>query len=246
VALSAPSFWFRLLLATAALYALMTGAATALGSVRGEAGLVVAALVLAATLGVDRLLFAPSFRASWRELGLGSPRFRGMFVAAIVSLALIIALPLAAAMTGTSLSLRADWWWLVLGLLAQAGLAEELVFRGLVYGRIRATRPFWRAVALSIAPFALVHLALFFTMPWPIAAASLALSVITCAPLAQLYELGGGTIWAPALLHATVQGAIKLVDMSGAGAATLPLVWIGACAVLPYLAFLWRRQTPSI
>jgi membrane protease YdiL (CAAX protease family) len=126
-------------------------------------------------------------------------------------------------------------------LLAQAGLAEEVVFRGLVYGRIRATRSYWRATLLSIAPFALVHLAMFATLPWSIATASLALAVILCPPLTHLYELSGRTIWTTALLHATVQGAIKVVDIGGEGAATLPLIWIGACALLPYLVFAWRR-----
>jgi hypothetical protein len=58
----------------------------------------------------------------------------------------------------------------------------------------------------------------------------------------------GRTIWAPAILHAVAQGAVKLVDMSGE-ANLLPLSWIGACAALPYLAFVWpgrRRKTAPL
>ncbi|MBL8532056.1 MAG: CPBP family intramembrane metalloprotease [Hyphomonadaceae bacterium] len=235
-------FWLRLLAVTALLYTLMAGAAELLHSYRGEAGLIIAALVLAAALTADRLLFSGAFLRSLRELGLHAPACRGLLAAAVISAALIASLPLAARASGATLSLRADWLWLIPGLLAQAGLAEELVFRGFVFGRIRATRAFWRAVLLSIGPFALVHMALFFSMPPAIAAASLMLSIVTCAPLAQLYELGGRTIWPAALVHATVQGAIKLVDIEGGQ--LLPLIWIGACAILPWAAFLWRRAEP--
>lgn len=232
-------FWPLLLAGAALFYAVMALSAERLGSLRGEAGLIVAVLTLACVLIYDRLAFTRSMAQSWRDLGLLAPTARGMAAAGLISVLLAGALLIAAAMTGAALTLRPDWAWLTLGILAQAGLAEELTFRGFVYGRIRATRPFWRAILLSIAPFALVHLAMFAIMPWPIALASLALSVVLCVPLAQLYELGGRTIWAPALVHAVIQGALKIVDIDGASA--LPLIWIGACGALPFLAFLWRR-----
>jgi len=56
-------------------------------------------------------------------------------------------------------------------------------------------------------------------------------------PLAHLYELGGGTIWAPALLHSTVQGAVKIIVFRDAPGTIFPLVWIAASAVIPWLAF---------
>lgn len=242
-AISPLRFWAALYGATALLYALMSWSADALGSVRGEAGLVVGTLVLAATLIADRLLFSASLGLSLRELGLLRPHRNGVIAAALIGAMLVASLPLGATLAGARIALRADWLWLVPGLLAQAGVAEETVFRGFVYGRIRRERTFWRAVLLSIPPFALVHVALFLTMPWPIAVASLALSIIIAPALCQLYELGGRTIWAPALVHAVIQGAIKLVDISGDGAGALPLIWIAASAVLPYLAFAWRRPS---
>lgn len=237
---SEPLLWPRLLLGVAILYAVLALSAEALGSTRGEAGLIVGALTLGAALALDRLFFTGAFRESWRTLGLGAAHPRGLWAAALVAICLGALLPVAAAASGATLSLRADWLWLAIGILAQAGLAEELTFRGFLYGHIRRGRPFWRAVLLSIAPFALVHLVMFLTLPLPIAAASLALSVVLCAPLAHLYELGGRTIWAPVLVHAVIQGALKLVDIGG-DAALLPLIWIGASATVPCLAFLWRR-----
>jgi hypothetical protein len=83
-------------------------------------------------------------------------------------------------------------------------------------------------------------------MPWPIALAALVLSVVLSFPLAHLFELGGHTIWAPALLHFVVQGTVKLVVFSGDAAALFPLVWIAAGAVIPMSAFLSRRRAVSV
>ncbi len=73
-------------------------------------------------------------------------------------------------------------------------------------------------------PFAAAHLYLFATMAWPIALAALALSVLIAFPFAWLYELGGRTIWAPAIAHAVVQGAIKLFVIQDQ---IFPIVWMG-------------------
>ena len=62
------------------------------------------------------------------------------------------------------------WISLLPGLFAQAGIAEEVLFRGYLFGHVRVGRTFWRAAAVSMLPFVSVHLILFFSMPWPIAA----------------------------------------------------------------------------
>jgi hypothetical protein len=38
-------------------------------------------------------------------------------------------------------------------------------------------------------------------MSWPVALAAVGLAVVLSFPLAYLFELGGRTIWAPAILH---------------------------------------------
>jgi membrane protease YdiL (CAAX protease family) len=132
--------------------------------------------------------------------------------------------------------------WLGPGILAQAGLAEETVFRGFLYGHIRRRHPFWRAALLSMLPFTLVHLTLFATMDWPLALAALVLSIVISFPLAHLYELGGRTIWAPALAHAVIQGAPKLII---ADDPMFNLVWMGAVSVALWLAFLVSSSAGS-
>ena len=86
-----------------------------------------------------------------------------------------------------------------------------------------------------------VHVFLFFTMPWPIALAAVLLAVVISFPLAHLFELGGATIWAPALLHFVVQGTVRIVVMSGNSASLFPIAWIAASGVVPMFALLIAR-----
>ena len=65
---------------------------------------------------------------------------------------------------------------------------------------------------------------------------SVILSAILSVPLAWLFELGGDTIWPPAIVHFVLQGAIKLILTEGDGGAMLPLVWMAASASLPFAA----------
>ena len=132
------------------------------------------------------------------------------------------------------------WILLLPGLFAQAGVAEEILFRGYLFRHLRASRSFWRAAFVASGPFVLVHLYLFLTLPWPLAAASVLLSALIAFPLAHLFELGGNTIWAPALLHWVVQGAVKVATPVEV-ALVFPVVWIVASAVIPFGVFFVRR-----
>lgn len=231
---TAESRWALLLGGFAALFALMHGLAGSLASMRGEAGLMVAAATIGAALVLVRMFYARNWRESWITLGLGRPRWLGVQTAATLCLLLLAVYPVYLAAQGSFFSVYPNAGWLALGIFAQAGLAEECVFRGFLYGQLRRRYPFWRAALLSTLPFAAAHLLLFATMAWPIALAALLLSVVLSFPLARLYDLSGGTIWAPALAHAVVQGAIKLLVIEDPA---FPLVWMAACAILPWLVF---------
>jgi len=146
--------------------------------------------------------------------------------------------------TGTSAAVASDALLLAPGLFAQAGVAEEILFRGYLFGRLRRGRSFWRAAWLSMIPFVAVHLFLFFTMPWPLALAALLLYAVLSFPLAHLFELGGGTIWAPALLHFVIQGTVKVLIMSGPDSMLFPFVWMASSTMLPMLALAISRPQP--
>jgi membrane protease YdiL (CAAX protease family) len=231
--------WAPLLTGFVVLFLVMQGLAGALNSVRGEAGLVVAAATVGAALLATRLAFAPTWMESVKALGLGAPRMKGVAVAIALCLLLLCVIPFHLTVRGGAAGFYPNAAWLALGVFAQAGVAEETVFRGFLYGHIRRSHPFWRAALISMAPFAAVHLMLFATMPWPIALAALLLSVVVSFPLARLYDLGGGTVWAPALAHAVVQGGVKLVVIQDP---SFPIVWMAAGALLPWLVFVVRSS----
>lgn len=232
-------WWWKLLAGLAAVFALFQVLGHALGSDRGQAGLLIAGAVVATLVAIECVLFRQTPAAALRSLGFGRPAAAGLLAALGVCLLLLAVIPVYAALRGASLTAYPGWPWLLPGLFAQAGIAEEALFRGFLFGRLRQGRSFWHAAALATVPFVLVHLILFATMPWPVALAAVLLLVILSFPLAHLFELGGNTIWAPALLHFTVQGAIKVVEVPGDAA--LPLVWMAASAALPFAVFLFRR-----
>jgi len=234
--------WLQLVAGLLVVFVALQWTASALGSDRGQAGLLVGLIVVIATLGVERLFFQRSFTASADALGLGFPALRGFLTAMALSVLLLLVIPLFAHVRQASVSLFPGWSWLLFGLFAQAGIAEEILFRGYLFGYLRRRRPFWQAALLAAGPFVVVHLLLFITLPWPIALAALLLAVALSFPFAHLFELGGGTIWPSALVHFVVQGAIKLAVVSGESGLTLPLVWMAASAVLPFLVFLVPRR----
>src|SRR6185295_5054610 len=127
----------RLLLGLLSVWLLFDRVAAALGSDRGQAGLIVAGVVIAATLAVERLLFREPIGAAARALGLGRPAIPGVLAATILGLLLLLVF---AALTGTGLAMTAEWLRLVPGLFAQGGLAEEALFRGYLFRRLRPGR----------------------------------------------------------------------------------------------------------
>jgi membrane protease YdiL (CAAX protease family) len=224
------------------IFALFHASATMLGSDRGQYGILICALVLGATAAADRWLHPQPRLAA--HLGLGLPQTRGVVVAAGVAVTLLVAGVLFAQTNGMTATFYPGWTWLLPGLFAQAGIAEEVLFRGFLFGHLREGRTFLRAASVSMLPFLAVHLVLFATMPWPIALASVALAVIISFPLAYLFELGGGTIWPPALLHFVIQATVKVVGFED-GAATFALFWMAASAMMPLLVFAVPRARQS-
>lgn len=228
--------WTRFLLGLILVYATFQVSATELRSDRGERGVAVCALVLAALVAVERGLHGTPMREMARALGLGWPRPGGLVAATSVAALLVGGASGVAAAFDVTWKMTPGWSSTVPGLFAQAGVAEEALFRGYLFGRLRRGRTFRRAALLSLLPFVGVHVVLFFTMPWPIATAAVVLSAVLAVPLAWLYELSGSTVWAPALLHFVVQGTVKVVDVSGPAGTQLPLFWMVTCTlVIPWV-----------
>lgn len=229
------SSWAKLLIGFGLLFAVLQGSATVLQSLRGENGVWVVVATVGAALLVQRVFFAKTWREVVRTLGLGAPRARGVIAALAVSALALCVVPVFVMAQNSSATLYPGAVWLAVGIFLQAGVAEEIVFRGYLYGHIRRGRSFWRAALISAAPFATAHLYLFATMAWPIALTALVLSVALTFPFAKLYEMGGRTIWAPALAHAVVQGGVKLIVIE---APVFPIIWMGASLIAMWVVFL--------
>jgi membrane protease YdiL (CAAX protease family) len=232
----------RLLLGLAVAFATIDRAAALTGSGLGQAGLLVGALGVAATMLAERLLYSTPLPAVPARLGLGRPPARAISAALLIGLGMLAFFPIFGRATGTSITLRSGWLWLVPGLFAQGGIAEECLFRGYLFGHLRRGRGFWRAAWLSVPPFVAVHLLLFTYMPAPIAAAATVLSLVMSFPLARLYDLGQATIWAPALLHFFAQGAVKLAVVAEDRQMTMGIGWMAVSAVVPWMVFALRRR----
>ncbi len=235
-----PRYLFSTVGLFVSLWFVLDRTADLLGSGRGEHGLVVCAAVLVAAVAIERISgLRPA--AALIALGLGRPRASMLALAASLAVLLLCFYPALSFVTGAPLSLRPDAAWLALGMFAQGGIAEEVVFRGFLFRRLRRGRTFWRAALLSSVPFAAVHLLLFFSLDPPLAAASLVLALSMSFPLARLFEASGGTIWPPALLHAVVQSSIKLVETDAPFFPALAVGWMAIAAAAPWIVFVPAR-----
>ena len=219
------------------IFALFHWTANALGSDRGQFGVLVGQLVVVAIIFAEKILFGKSFKESVKFIGLTRPNKIGLLTVLVICLLMLLAVFIFALATNSTFSFYPDWYWLVPGLFFQAGIAEETLFRGYLFGHIRQKYTFWKAATLAAFPFIFVHLILFYTMPFPIAAASIILSIITSFPFAYLFELDGKTIWSPAILHFVVQGTLKVLVATDESAWLFPFFWMTVCALIPLTAF---------
>ena len=121
----------------------------------------------------------------------------------------------------------------------QGGVAEEVVFRGFLFRRFREGRSFWRAAWLAAIPFVAVHALLFLSLEFWVALASLLLALSISFPFVLLFDRSGRSIWPSALVHAVIQGSIKLVEAGGAFA-SMSIAWIALCTIAPWVVFLMR------
>ena len=243
--IASPRSWLKLLAGLCVAFGVFQLMGHVFASDRGQAGIPIALAVCAVLFAAEYLLFGLGPSEAARLLGLGRPKLRGILAAAAASIVLLATIPVSAWANGWTVALSAGWIWMVPGLFAQAGIAEEILFRGYLFRHLSVGRSFWRAAFLSTLPFVGVHLMLFLTLPWPIALASVLLAAVVSIPLAHLFVIGGGTILAPALLHFAIQGGIKIVDIPDEASARLPLIWVAASAIIPFLVLLVRRRSAA-
>jgi len=82
-----------------------------------------------------------------------------------------------------------------LSLVVVAPIAEEVLFRGYLLGKLRKYAPLWLSILLTSVLFAVVH------FQWNVGIDVFVLSIVLC--LLRVYT---GSLWAPILLHMIKNG----------------------------------------
>ena len=127
-------------------------------------------------------------------IGLGRPTGAGLAAAAGVAVVCALGYVIFPPLTGLGLRTQDGWLGLLLGVFLFNGVAEELAWRGYVFGALRRGRSFWRAVLLAMPLLALTHVPIALSSGLVVGVAAMVVAAVTTLPLAQLYELGGRTV----------------------------------------------------
>ncbi len=232
-------WWLRFLAGFAVLYGTLAGLAEI--DATGRFGLPILAAVLLVALVVERVLYDTRPSVALRALGFGRPGVRALLLALAVSVPVLV---VPAVVAGVTPVLRPGWPWLLVGIFAFHGLAEELVWRGYAYRRLRADRTFGRAVVASMPLVVAAHVPIVFGSGLAVGGAAMVVAASTTVAFAHLWEMGRGTIWAPALLHTAID-SFKLVVLPPGATVTFSLVLAAVSATVPLLVLAVPRTVRS-
>lgn len=148
---------------------------------------------------------------SWMDMLLSPPAFvvyiiaSGLVMAIVTSLLSSVDLTQAQQLPFSQNMLGASWQYALafLTLVIIAPLAEELLFRGYLYGKLRKTAPIWVAVLITSITFGVAHLwaGPGNALQWAVMIDTFVLSIMLC--FLREYT---GAIWASFLVHAIKNG----------------------------------------
>lgn len=231
--------WFRFLLGFLAVWGVLAG----LGEfdATGRWGLVILLCVAATAVAVEIVWFRTSPRRAIRHLGLGRPRAIPIFAAAAVSGLVLLVFPLTKAVTGAEMAIVPNWPWILLGIFAFHGLAEEIVWRGFAFRRLGEGRTFRSAVLWTVPFIGAAHIPVVVNNGILVAIGAMLVAAVTSLPLGYLYLAGRGTIWAPALVHTAID-TFKLVVIPSEAIPTFSGLAILVSLLVPLLVFVVPRR----
>lgn len=234
----------KFLLGFVLIYGTFEGMARLLGDALPMANaLLIMGAVLVVALAVEMGLFQQNWRQALAGMGLGWSGWRTVGVALLISALQLACYPLISWVTGYQWTLPVNWGWTMVGIFALHGVAEEMIYRSYLFGRLRQGRTFWRAAWLAVLLFSLSHLPILWNQGLLVGGMAVTLSIASSFPFAHLYEQGRKTIWAPALVHGAVDTVIPLLAAGGManGGQSAALLWMALSMVLPYLAFAFGK-----
>ena len=96
-----------------------------------------------------------------------------------------------------------DKLFLIFTALVIAPIAEELIFRGYIFGVLRRYAGRWWAMVISASIFAAIHAHI----------PSLAGLFVLAVALTLVYE-GAGSLWAPILMHSLFNGLTVILTLA--------------------------------
>ncbi len=192
--------------------------------------------VAACAVVVAIVLWRLPLRAAAIAVGLGRSKGGGLVIALGVAAVLAVGYLLFPVVTGLSLGVPDGWQALLVGVFLFNGVAEETAWRGYVFGALRRGRSFWRAVLLSMPLLALTHVPIVVNSGLVVGLAAMTVAAVTTVPFAFIYERGGRTIWAPALLHTAID-AFRALSVEPAATVVFSLYISALAIVVPLLAF---------
>ena len=183
---------------------------------------IVASGVAPAVVGVLVTLIIQVKRGGgWRDLGLRRASGRSLVVGLISGLPLLLAYALIFGVFDVDSTPVPHVGLVIVKFVVAQGIAEEVVFRGFVFGRLRRGRSFLRAATLSAVVFAVVHLSNFlngFSVQVIIGVVTSTLFAFVLAyPAALLFERAGQTIWPFAITHVWIDSVNWFEGVSAPG-----------------------------
>jgi membrane protease YdiL (CAAX protease family) len=233
-----------LVAAYALIYGIFIGSAEVVAGLGHWGWLLVSTLVVATAVAVEVVVYQRPWRRALVELGLGRPRRRAVLVALLIGALLLACYPLIVAATGARFAFQGGLLGLI-ALFARNGIAEEALYRGFLFRRLRQGRGFGAANLILILLHSAAHAHLIFSFGAAVGIGAMLVAAATAVPYAYLYERGGNTILAPALLHFATDTILLLVSaeaMSVPGTQVGLLLWYVAISALPYLAFAFHKR----
>lgn len=207
---------------------------------------IVFALVLSTVLLISRVFYASDVESTISEIGFRKACLQEILPGIIISVVLLFMYPLLGYLLGTKIRMTNNWQLNMIGLLLTGGLAEEILFRGFLFRRLRLQMNFKKATLVSAIVFAMAHLLLFMYLNWTVALLSTVLAAGLSLPFAYLFERGGNALWSPALVHATIRtvGLVFTTDQQNFMA--LSSAWIIMSLVIPYIVLLFYKDFRSV
>jgi membrane protease YdiL (CAAX protease family) len=208
--------------------------------------IVVLAAVLLVVLLPGKLVYRKSILIIISDIGLRKTNLSGLAPGIFVSVALLCTYPMLGYLLNASITSSESWQWNIIGLIFTGGVAEEMLFRGYLFGGLRKEMSFRKAALISAICFTLIHLFMFSYMDWPVALLSTLLALATSIPLAFLFEKGSNTIWSPAIVHTAIRTIGLVVTVDEEHFMQFSMAWITACMIQPYIILIFYKEFRAI